>query len=111
MGGWMEALADKVHKQGEHILQHCYIYPYISSNDMHTRWHNICIYCYLCRDGCVKCSNVLCGMCSPTFGRFLLEILLNFLYLYICMYVNKKQVVYYLTTRKSHAECILLLSP
>ena len=22
MGGWMEALADKVHKQGEHIPQH-----------------------------------------------------------------------------------------
>ena len=25
MGGWMDALADKVHKQGEHISQHCYI--------------------------------------------------------------------------------------
>ena len=28
----MEALVDKVHKQGEHILQHCYIshnHPYI----------------------------------------------------------------------------------
>ena len=25
MGGWMDALADKVHKQGEHIPQHCYI--------------------------------------------------------------------------------------
>ena len=25
MGGWMEALADKVHKQEEHIPQHCYI--------------------------------------------------------------------------------------
>ena len=23
--GWMEALADKVYKQEEHILQHCYI--------------------------------------------------------------------------------------
>ena len=22
-GGWLDALADKVHKQGEHILQHC----------------------------------------------------------------------------------------
>ena len=36
MGGWMEALADKVHKQGEHIPQHCYIshnHPYISSSD------------------------------------------------------------------------------
>ena len=36
MGGWMEALTDKVHKQGEHIPQHCYtfhttMYPYISS--------------------------------------------------------------------------------
>ena len=33
MGGWMEALADKVHKQVEHIPQHCYIshnHPYIS---------------------------------------------------------------------------------
>ena len=46
----MEALADKVHKQGEHIPQHCYVlhnYPYISSSE----------YCaslsllYLCRDG------------------------------------------------------------
>ena len=25
MGGWMEAQADKVHKQGKHIPQHCYI--------------------------------------------------------------------------------------
>ena len=36
MGGWMEALADKGHKQGEHIPQHCYIshnHPYISSSD------------------------------------------------------------------------------
>ena len=35
MGGWMEALADKVNKQGEHIPQHCYIsdnHPYISSS-------------------------------------------------------------------------------
>ena len=35
MGGWMEALADKGHKQGEHIPQHCYIshnHPYISSS-------------------------------------------------------------------------------
>ena len=33
--GWMETLADKVHKQGEHIPQHCYIshnHPYISSS-------------------------------------------------------------------------------
>ena len=31
----MEALADKIHKQGEHIPQHCYIsynHPYISSS-------------------------------------------------------------------------------
>ena len=37
MGEWMEALADKVHKQEEHIQpQHCYIshnHPYISSSD------------------------------------------------------------------------------
>ena len=36
MGGWMEALAYKVHKQGEHIPQHCNIshnHPYISSSD------------------------------------------------------------------------------
>ena len=38
MGGWMEALADKVHKQGEHISQHCYIphnhhYIHVSSSD------------------------------------------------------------------------------
>ena len=36
MGGWMEALADKGHKQGEQIPQHCYIshnHPYISSSD------------------------------------------------------------------------------
>ena len=33
----MEVLVDKVHKQGEHIPQHCYIshnHPYISSSDM-----------------------------------------------------------------------------
>ena len=29
IGEWMEVLADKVHKQGEHIPQHCY---YISHN-------------------------------------------------------------------------------
>ena len=32
----MEALADKVHKQGENIPQHCYIshnHPYINSGD------------------------------------------------------------------------------
>ena len=32
----MDALADKIHKQGEHIPQHCYIshdHPYISSSD------------------------------------------------------------------------------
>ena len=36
MGGWMEVVADKVHKQGEHIPQQCYIshnHPYISSSD------------------------------------------------------------------------------
>ena len=34
--GWMEALADKVHKQREHIPQHFYIshnHPYISSSE------------------------------------------------------------------------------
>ena len=39
MGGWMDALADKVHKQGEHIPQHCYIshnHPYISSGNCAT---------------------------------------------------------------------------
>ena len=30
--GWMEALANKVHKQGEHIPQHYYIY--ISHNHL-----------------------------------------------------------------------------
>ena len=37
MGGWMEAMADKVHKQEEHITQYCYIshnHPYISSSDV-----------------------------------------------------------------------------
>ena len=37
MAGWMEALADKVNKQGEHIHQLFYIshnHPYISSSDM-----------------------------------------------------------------------------
>ena len=56
----MEALADKVHKQGEHIPQHCYIshnHPYISSSD--TLGGTISIHCYLCRDGCVNCSNVV----------------------------------------------------
>ena len=33
MGGWMDVLADKVHKQGEHIPQHCHNHPYISSSD------------------------------------------------------------------------------
>ena len=35
MGGWTEALADKGHKQGERIPQHCYIshnHPYINSS-------------------------------------------------------------------------------
>ena len=31
--GWMEALADKAHKQGEHIPQHSHNHPYISSSD------------------------------------------------------------------------------
>ena len=35
------------------------------------RWHNINIHCYLCRDGCVECSNVVecallvCALCQP----------------------------------------------
>ena len=39
MGGWMDALdalADKLHKQGDHIPQHCYIshnHLYISGSD------------------------------------------------------------------------------
>ena len=37
MGGWIDALADKVHKQGEHIPQCSYISHkhdyYISSSD------------------------------------------------------------------------------
>ena len=35
MGEWIDALADKVHKQGEHIPQNCHIshnHLYISSN-------------------------------------------------------------------------------
>ena len=86
----MEALADKLHKQGEHIPQHCNIattslqHPYISSSDM--LGDTINIHCYLCRDGCVKCNNVvdcallvLCTLSAsvaiypfiPTFGRFI----------------------------------------
>ena len=44
--GWMEALADKVQKQGEPIPQHYYIshnHPYISSM-WHASWHNINIH-------------------------------------------------------------------
>ena len=44
----MEALADKVHKQGEHIPQHCYIshnHPYISSSD--TLGGTTSMHCYL----------------------------------------------------------------
>ena len=52
----MEVLADKVHKQEEHIPEHCYIshnHPYINSRVL------ILCHCFLCRDGCVKCSNVV----------------------------------------------------
>ena len=64
-------------------------HPYISSLIL---CHLACD-CYLCRDGCVKCSNVVectlfvCVLCQPvpptipTFGRLLLEIFLNFLFL------------------------------
>ena len=34
--GWMEALAENVHRQEEHIPQHCYIshhHAYISSSE------------------------------------------------------------------------------
>ena len=36
MAGWRHALADEIHRQGEHIPQHCYNshnHPYISSSD------------------------------------------------------------------------------
>ena len=62
----MEALTDNVHKQREHIPQHCYIshnHPYVSSSDTLVN--------RMCRDGCVKCSNVVgcallvCVLCQP----------------------------------------------
>ena len=55
MGGWMEALADRVNKQGKHISQHCYISHTIPihkySSDTLRRWHNINIniHCYFPR--------------------------------------------------------------
>ena len=76
----MDALADKVHKQGEHIPQHCYIshnHPYINSRYSDN---------YNMQDGCVKCYAMLWNVlslfvyfvrqCLPsshpyTFGRFL----------------------------------------
>ena len=63
------------------------LYKY--SMQWHARWHNINIHCYLCRDSCVKCSNVVecallvCVLCQPippssthpyNFGQFLLKI-------------------------------------
>ena len=52
----MKALAGKVHKQGEHILKHCYIpnnHPYISSSD--TVGGTISA-TYVGMHGCVKCN-------------------------------------------------------
>ena len=57
MDGWRHWL-DKVHKQGEHIPQLCYIshnHPYMSRGDT--------LDSLLLRDGCVKCRNVV--ECSP----------------------------------------------
>ena len=96
----MEALADKVHKQGEHIPQYCYIshnHPCISSSDK--LGGTISTVTYIGMVVHVKCEmQQCCGMCSPclcilsasasiyppipTFGRFLLEIVLNFLSLF-----------------------------
>ena len=61
---WMEALADKVHKQGELIPQHCYL-SHLHSSMWHASWHNINIHCFLWRDGCLKCNMQCCGMCFP----------------------------------------------
>ena len=65
--------------------QHSYIshnYPYISSSGL-ILCHLAC-HCYLCRDGCVKCSSVVkCALlvCVLRFNKFLLQIFLNFLFL------------------------------
>ena len=97
MGGWMKALADKEQKR-EQIPQHCYIshnHPYLALSD--TLGGTISIYTatYVGICGCVQCSIVVefallvSVLCQPVpssiqpslhFGRFLLEIFLNFLY-------------------------------
>ena len=67
----MEALADKVHKQGEHIPQHCYIshnHPYISSSDTLGGTISISTATYVGICGCVKCSNVV--ECASLFVYF-----------------------------------------
>ena len=38
-------------------------HPYISSSGMAD---DTLFYCYLCRDGCVKCSHLRCGSCLCT---------------------------------------------
>ena len=87
MHGWIETLADKVHRQGEHIPQHYYIlHNHQSLNNLH---------CYLCRDGSVKCSSdedcalLVCVLCQPVLPsnspyiwyRFFVRNLYNFLFL------------------------------
>ena len=72
--GWMEALVDRVHKQGEHIPQHRYIshnHPYISSSDMLGGTISISTATYV--GMVVKCSDVVECPAIPTFGRFILE--------------------------------------
>ena len=57
------AMTDKVHKQGEHIPQHLFVSIIIIKKASLHKWililcHLAC-HCYLCRDGCVKCRNVV----------------------------------------------------
>ena len=90
----MKTLADKVHKQGEHIPQLSNIshnHPYISTCSSYMLAGTISIYSllllYVCKDGCainvVECALLVCVFCQPvplsgpaipTFGTFLLEI-------------------------------------
>ena len=76
MDGWMESLAGKVHKQ----VCHCYLY----------------------RDGCVKCSNVVeyalldCALCHsvppsshPYIWKVFFEIFDDFLFLLFLSYCSK----------------------
>ena len=39
-----------------HFWSYC---PTAHLMQQHTTWHNINFHCYLCRDGCIKCSNVV----------------------------------------------------